>query len=322
MRELHLGPALALLSALSLLAPSASAQQAPPTQSSAETKLHFQRAVKLYSEEDYRGALVEFKRAYELSNNYVILYNLGQTQFQLRDYASALSAFEKYLANGGSQIATARRQEVEKDLDDLRGRVARITIEVSVAGANVSVDDVVIGKSPLPGPVTVSTGARKLSATKEGLPSVTRTIEIAGGDKATVKLDFPVPASAPAPSLPKSEQPAPPDGVSPLAFVGFGVAVVGVGVGATFGILALGTKSDLDARCPDRVCPTDAQGTGDTLSTQATLSTIGIGVGILGAAVGTYFLLTGGASARAPGAASATISPYFSGSGGGLEGRF
>jgi len=77
MTKLRLGPALALLSALLVLAPSASAQQAPPTQSSAETKLHFQRAVKLYSEEDYRGALVEFKRAYELSNNYVILYNLG-----------------------------------------------------------------------------------------------------------------------------------------------------------------------------------------------------------------------------------------------------
>ena len=315
----HLRSALALGTALALVTPTVRAQ-AQPAQSSAETKLHFQRAVKLYAEEDYRGALVEFKRAYEISNNYVILYNLGQTNFQLRDYASALSSFEKYLSAGGSQIAAARRQDVEKDLDDLRGRVAKVTIEASAPGATISVDDVVVGKSPLAGPITVSTGPRKFTAAKEGLPSVTRTVELAGGDKATVKLDFPAPAAVPPPPPERRVEPTPSSGVSPIAFVGFGVAVVGIGVGTTFGILALGTKSDLDARCPDRVCPVDARDKGDTLSTQATVSTIALGVGVLGAAIGTYFLLAGGSPAKA--STSAAIAPYFSGSGGGLEGRF
>ncbi len=319
MRTAHLRSALALAAALAMVAPSTRAQ-AQPAASSAETKLHFQRAVKLYAEEDYRGALVEFKRAYELSNNYVILYNLGQTSFQLRDYAAALASFEKYLGAGGAQIAAARRQDVEKDLDDLRGRVAKVTIETSVPGASISVDDVAVGKSPLPGPITVSTGPRKFTATKEGLPSVTRAVELAGGDKAVVKLDFPAPAAASTPSPPKREEPPPPSGVSPIAFVGFGVAVVGIGVGTTFGILALGTKSDLDARCPDRVCPADARDKGDALSTQATISTIGLGVGVLGAVLGTYFLVTGGSSAKA--STSAAIAPYVSGAGGGLQGRF
>jgi hypothetical protein len=321
---------LALAMAVALAAPVARAQPAQPAQlSSAETKVHFQRAVKLYAEEDYRGALVEFKRAYELSSNNAILYNIGQTHFQLRDYASALAAFEKYLASATS-IAAARRADVERDLEDLRGRIAKVTVEISAPGATVSVDDVAVGKSPLPAALTVSAGVRKFTAAKEGLPSITKTVELAGGDKATVKLEFPAPVVVAPPAPAVREVPVEPRRTHPLVYVGFGVAAVGVGVGATFGILALGTKSDLDARCPDRVCPTDAQSKGDALSTQATVSTIGLGVGLVGALVGTYFLVFPGGPASTSRAAAALppasprprVAPWFAGTAGGLEGSF
>jgi hypothetical protein len=124
--------------------------------------------------------------------------------------------------------------------------------------------------------------------------------------------------------------PTEPRRTHPLVYVGFGVAAVGVGFGATFGILALGTKSDLDQRCTDRVCPTAAQSNGDALSTQATISTIGLGVGILGAAVGTYFLVFPRAPASASRAGAGRpaasprlrVAPWFAGTAGGLHGRF
>uniref|UniRef100_UPI00300A40FD hypothetical protein n=1 Tax=Klebsiella pneumoniae TaxID=573 RepID=UPI00300A40FD len=70
-----------------------------------------------------------------------------------------------------------------------------------------------------------------------------------------------------------------------------------------------------------------AESRGSTLSTQATISTIGFGVGIVGAVVGTYFLVANGGAARpATTARSATasprVAPWFSGTAGGIEGRF
>src|SRR4051812_31637230 len=74
------------------VAPSAHAQE---TAAQKEAGTHFQRAVQLYSEADYRAALVEFKRAYELAPHVTVLYNLGQTHYQLQNYAEALNTFER-----------------------------------------------------------------------------------------------------------------------------------------------------------------------------------------------------------------------------------
>ena len=41
----------------------------------AEARAHFSRGVEFYKEGDYRTALIEFKRAYEVLPNYKVLYN-------------------------------------------------------------------------------------------------------------------------------------------------------------------------------------------------------------------------------------------------------
>ena len=65
---------------------------------------------------------------------------------------------------------------------------------------------------------------------------------------------------------------------------------VGLVVGSVFGILALGTKSTLDSKCISKTCPPDQQSNIDSLSTKATVSTVGFGVGIAGVALGAIFL--------------------------------
>ena len=61
----------------------------------AEASKRFRRGVKLYNDGDFVAALIEFKRAYELEPNYRVLYNLGQTSRELKDYAAALRAYEQ-----------------------------------------------------------------------------------------------------------------------------------------------------------------------------------------------------------------------------------
>ena len=82
---------------------------APPSE---EASQRFRSGVAFYKDKDFAAALVEFKRAYELVPNYSVLYNLGQTGRELKDYAAALEAFEQYLDEGGARVAPARHKEV------------------------------------------------------------------------------------------------------------------------------------------------------------------------------------------------------------------
>lgn len=164
-----------------------------------EGKAHFSRGVALFHEGDFRSALVEFRRAYELSHNHRVLYNIGQTELQVQDYASAQRSLQRYLAEGGAEIDAARRAVVEDDLKKLVSRVARIELRSNAADAEVLVDDVLIGKTPLKEPVLVSMGRRKVVVQKSGLPPVVRYVDLAGGDLVAVSLDLAEPGVAPPP---------------------------------------------------------------------------------------------------------------------------
>jgi hypothetical protein len=150
---------------------------------------HFQRAVALYGEADYRAALVEFKRAYAIAPNTAVLYNVGETQYQLQDYASALTTFERYLAESGPN--DGHRSEVETDVEILRARVGHVGVVTVPPGADVSVDDQAMGRTPIDKPLLVSIGHRKITASMAGHPAVTRYVDVATDDNVTVTLQIP-----------------------------------------------------------------------------------------------------------------------------------
>ncbi len=229
-----------------------------------EASNRYKKGVDLYKEGDYRAALIEFKRAYELSPNFAVLYNMGQVYFQLQDYVGALAALEQYLNDGGAQVPAARRAEVQKDIDKLKSRIARIEIVTNVSDGEVSIDDVGIGKSPLPKPVMVSAGRRKITVSKPGLTPVSKMVDVAGADNLRVSIDLTETTSGTPPPLtgtpPASETQPPPDTNTPpnasasadssssaptVAWIITGLLVAGT---ATTGILALGASNDLQTQ--------------------------------------------------------------------------
>jgi hypothetical protein len=157
---------------------------------SEEASQRFKSGVAFYKDKDFPAALVEFKRAYELLPNYNVLFNLGQTARELKDYAAALTAFEQYLRDGGAKISAARRKEVAAAIDELRQKVGKIKVVTSVNGAEIVVDDVLVGVSPLADPVMVNAGRRKLSARSSGYTPAQRMVDVAGTEETTVSLDL------------------------------------------------------------------------------------------------------------------------------------
>jgi hypothetical protein len=194
-----------------------------------EAGKHFQRGVTMYNEADYRAALVEFRRAYEIAPNAAVLYNIGQTYYQLQNYAAALVALGRYLTEAG---ATApHRREVEATIDTLQSRVGKVAISTSAPGADITVDDELVGKSPLEEPVLVSIGRRKITALRDGRVTETRFVDVAAGDTVTVSLaaDVRGPAIGPA-AVPESHGPS--QGTITTGWVITGIAgAVAIGTG-------------------------------------------------------------------------------------------
>ena len=243
--------------------PAPTPEPAPGSPGSADTvtqaRSHFAHGVKLYEEEDYRAALIEFSRAYELAPNWAVLYNVGQSHYQLRDYPNALRTLERYVREGGEQIAKDRRAEVDREIDELRGRVAHVALTSNTPGAELLVDDVSVGKTPLGEAVLIGAGRHKLAASKPGYVATTKVVNIAGGDNLTLALDL-----AEEPHQAASQPPASPGSPNYVATVLFmGVGVAGVAVGTIFGAAAIGNKSSLSNACDPqtKLCPPRSRAT-------------------------------------------------------------
>ncbi|MEM9691775.1 MAG: PEGA domain-containing protein [Myxococcota bacterium] len=149
---------------------------------------HFNRGRKLYQDRDFAAAAVEFKRAYEMKPDYRVLYNLGQVYAEAKEWADALVAFEKYLADGGSKIGKERREAVEDEIESLRTRVATLSVTTTPLGCEVLIDGRVRGTTPLPGGILMSSGQRSIRVRKKGYRSKEESLEVAGGDKPKLRF--------------------------------------------------------------------------------------------------------------------------------------
>lgn len=150
-------------------------------------------------------------------------------RYQLQLYAAALKSFHLSWNQGGERISASRRADVEREVARLEGRVARLHVS-GPAGLEVFVDDEHVGQLPLPLPLVVSAGRRRLR-TGEG-PSGTRlsrTVEVAGGDDVRVDLGT---EGSKAASTPKSREPGQAPGPTVAPHVVTWVVTGGLAAGA------------------------------------------------------------------------------------------
>ena len=167
------------------------APDSPPRDPTAvdEARQRFQKGVQLFHEWSFEAALAEFRKAYQLAPSYRLLYNIAQVHYELHNYVDALKAFRQYLNEGGTEVPTDRRTQVEAEIRKLEGRVGYIEVVANVEG-QVSIDDVPVGLLPMKTPILVNPGMRRVSVTKPGFGTTARNVTIAGGDHAKVELEL------------------------------------------------------------------------------------------------------------------------------------
>jgi hypothetical protein len=249
-----------------------------------EARARYERGLQLYNDGASEGALVEFERAYQLAPSYRLLYNIALIRFQLNDYAQALKAFQEYLADGGAEIASVRRSEVERHLANLKNKVGRVKLTSAARGADVSVDDVVVGKIPLAEVLVLNPGRRRITITRGGLSSTT-VVSVAGQDSLNVELSLDSPTPPPASHVRPAASPS-----HAPAYISWSVTAGLAAATTVVGVLALGAMSDLDQE-RRRVPTTRTQlDMADTKMTRLALaSDILAGATVLAGAAALYF---------------------------------
>ncbi len=235
----------------------------------------FKQGTVYFKKAAYSEAAESFRAAYKTKPNWKILYNLAQSEAAAKRHGLALTAFERYLALGGDDVAETRQDEVEKEIARLKKMVGYVSVDAP-EGATIIVDGVECGVAPIVGGIPVAGSlvhiVDLLMPDGEKLPL--KKVSLVSGNK--IKISFlseeEKPASGPVPGPVSDDDAAGQqqrDGVEPLKvkpatedkrkmtsleLAGWITAGVGgamlIGAGVTGG-LTLSTQNQIDEKCPE-----------------------------------------------------------------------
>jgi hypothetical protein len=309
--------------------PEAPAPEAPAPEEPKPTKPRkdkadrlFEKATAAFDEGKLEEARSMLKSAWKLKQNYEIAGNLGIVELKLghaRDAAEHLAfALQHFPATGTAK----EREGLQKTFRQARGQVAGLKIHVNVDRAEVSINNQIVGQSPLPGEVFIEAGTVTVKARRDGFEAARQTVE-ASKDWVPIEVNLNLVPLTESRGLRRSI-------VVPI--VAGGVGVVGLITGGI--LLAVGSgkretaevlngqirgaekncvegSSIYDARCVELK---------DTASSSDTLHNAGVGMVVVGVAA---TLAAGGAylfwpQPKAKAAVTARAIPVATANGGGL----
>jgi hypothetical protein len=198
--------------------------------------------------------------------------------------------------------------DAEKEDAALDARFAWLVIRVDgPSNPTVTVDGAPVPVNALGARRAADPGLRAVVVTAPGYVSASQSVTLREGEERELAFVLrppePVDLTDPDADKPAAPNPATESGKPrwPM-WAAFGAGGVGLVVGSVTGALALGARSDLKSQCkgPDGRCrPTSLEekrrmdGDVSRYRTLGTLSGIGFGIGVAGAATGVVLLLTG-----------------------------
>jgi hypothetical protein len=151
-----------------------------------DAKADYDSGKLLYGDGDFAGALVKFGAAHDKSKDARLLWNMAAAEKNLRHYAKALALVRRYQAEGGALLTDADKNDAAELIKVIEPLTAKLRLKVSEPGASVTIDDDVIGQTPVE-PVTVDIGTRRVQVTKPEFEPFTKDVPVGGA--AEIALD-------------------------------------------------------------------------------------------------------------------------------------
>lgn len=267
----------------------------------------FNEARRLMSQGNFQAACPQLEESQKLDPGMGTLFNLGDCYEKVGRTASAWAAFLDVAAQAKNAGQAARETDARSRAQAIEPKLSRLTITVegdpaSTANLVVKRDGQIgVGRAQWGLALPIDPGEHVVEASAPGKLPFTGKVQIAPNGQ-NAKLVVPALESAPVAPVRAPVAPPPKEAEAPsessvsqrtLGLVVGGVGVVGLGVGAVFGLQSMGKKGDADNHCnADNFC--DATGLSarkDALSA-GTLSTVFVVAGAALAAGGAVLFFT------------------------------
>lgn len=249
----------------------------------------------------YAEALDAFRQAEQHFHAPTILLMAARCHDRLGQLLEARSTYDRVISEPLKTWAPKPFRDAQETAKQEREAIARRipTLQVRVSGADASAVTLSVNGTPVAVTgerVEMDPGRVVVSASVAGRSPVDRVVTLREGQREELVIDLSPPRAAAAP--------APARGSLVPAYIAFGAAGLGIGVGAVTGVIAKVQVDDIKSRCTDDGhCPRADQPNADRAQTFITVSTVGLVAGGIAAAAGMTLLVLrpggGGGAANA-----------------------
>jgi len=278
-------------------------------------------------------AVPKLERSEKLHHSAIVLSHLGECNVSLGKLVEGTEELRKVLREPLPQNPTPALskayERAQTVLDSAKPKIAALTISLTKAAPpdlHLTVDGQAAPATLIDTELPADPGEHTIEASAPGYLKATARVNLSAADKKTVSLKLepdpnavvaaPRASEAPsaasvAPASSASPEPASPPGSAPVgespapnhaaAYVAWGIGAVGVGVGSTFGLIAMKDKHDLVARCGSTSCTPESSGSLDSAKRSGNISTVAFAVGGAGLILGTVLYFTAGGSSSQAG---------------------
>lgn len=270
---------------------------------------------------DYKAALAAYEKADAIMHVPTTGLEVARMQAQLGMLLEARETLSRVVRlpvkDKEPQAFVNARKAADQLNEELAKRVPAVQLVITGVEAG-QVPEVTIDKEPLPAavlnvPRKVNPGPHTI-VVKAGTNEKTVEVSVVEKETKTVTVDLKdKPAEPPKPTV-KVDTTSTDENATPkiLVFGGFGLAVVGIGVGAVTGLMSMSKVDEIKQSCnAENKCPSDKAGDIDDAKTLGNISTLGFAAGGLGAAIGVVglIMMSGSKEATPPPGASAKAAP-------------
>jgi len=157
---------------------------AAPDAATAAYERHMANGIKLFKDEDFNGAIVEFQAAYDAQPKASPLINIALAYKKQREPAKAIAALEQALAKHEDTTPDDQKQAAEREIKELRALIAYVAIDIAPVGAKVFIDERPVAPADMhDGMLELSPGVRRLRVIADGYEPRERTITVRSGSK-------------------------------------------------------------------------------------------------------------------------------------------
>lgn len=263
----------------------------------------FQDGKKLMEAEKYVDACPKLAESHKLDPSGGTILVLAVCYEKGGRTASAWAAYQEALSFAKRDHRDEREQRAKERIAALEPKLSRLSVRVPPAvaelpGLLVLRDGTPLAKAAWGVSVPVDPGEHVVEASADGRDKATVRVTVAAQSD-TKDLEVPMPAEKKGTAAPAGASGAAPSHEpasstrGTLGIVVLAASAVSLGVGTAFGLRALSKQSDANATCPETKCSDSAAvSANDSARSAAKVADVSVVLGLVGAGVGTYLLLS------------------------------